>query len=151
MRVINLFGGPGIGKSTTAAALFALMKHRGHCVELVTEYAKDLVYDGNTRLLEDQLYVLAKQNIRLSRLRNHVDWAITDSPLTLSKVYHAEDWLMPAIDALYAGYDNVEFLLERVKPFKQYGRVHNATEAMALDSRIARLVAANAHVIRGMN
>ena len=45
MKVINLFGGPGCGKSTTAADLFARMKLRGLSVELVTEYAKDVVWD----------------------------------------------------------------------------------------------------------
>lgn len=42
--VINIFGAPGAGKSTTAAALFALMKLEGYKVELATEHAKDRYY-----------------------------------------------------------------------------------------------------------
>ena len=41
LKVINLYGGPGTGKSTTAAALFALIKREGYNVELVTEFAID--------------------------------------------------------------------------------------------------------------
>ena len=43
-RVINLLGAPGAGKSTAAAGLFYRMKKEFLSVELVTEYAKDLIY-----------------------------------------------------------------------------------------------------------
>ncbi len=39
-----MFGGPGTGKSTSAAGLFFKMKLAQMEVELVTEYAKDLVW-----------------------------------------------------------------------------------------------------------
>ena len=54
MKVINLWGGPGCGKSTTAAGLFSIMKMRGHKVELVTEYAKELTYDRNLTITKDE-------------------------------------------------------------------------------------------------
>lgn len=41
---INLFAGPGTGKSTTAAGVFFEMKRSGMSVEYVTEYAKSLVF-----------------------------------------------------------------------------------------------------------
>lgn len=43
--VINLIGSPGTGKSTIAAELFARMKWLGFDVELVSEYAKELVWE----------------------------------------------------------------------------------------------------------
>ena len=43
--IINIFGGPGVGKSTVAADLFVIMKKEGYSVELVTEYAKELTYE----------------------------------------------------------------------------------------------------------
>ena len=39
--VINLFGAPGVGKSTAAAYLYHLLSSRGISTELVTEFAKD--------------------------------------------------------------------------------------------------------------
>jgi len=45
-RVINLLGGPGVGKSTAAAKLFAKYKDEGKSVELVREYVKDWAWEG---------------------------------------------------------------------------------------------------------
>jgi len=47
MKVINLFGGPGCGKSTAAAGLFHLMKSNHMSVELVNEFAKEIVWENN--------------------------------------------------------------------------------------------------------
>ena len=44
--VINLIGSPGTGKSTLASELFSKMKWKGHDVELVSEYAKELIHDA---------------------------------------------------------------------------------------------------------
>lgn len=43
--VVNLIGSPGTGKSTIASELFAKMKWEGFDVELVSEYAKELVWE----------------------------------------------------------------------------------------------------------
>ena len=73
MRVINILAEPSAGKSTTAAGLFYKMKQDGLRVELVNEYAKDAVWDNRQDILADQLYMLAKQNRKLERLRDKVD------------------------------------------------------------------------------
>ena len=88
LNVINLFGGPGCGKSTTAAGLFHLMKLNEMNVELVTEYAKDLTWEERFgTLANDQLYVFAKQQKRLQVLKNKVRYVVTDSPLILGLSY----------------------------------------------------------------
>ena len=63
--VINLFGGPGCGKSTTMARLFADLKTMGYNVEMVSEFAKDLVYEMRQETMKDELYIFAKQHHRL--------------------------------------------------------------------------------------
>ena len=40
LKVINFYGGAGIGKSTIAADIFSKLKRKGHKTELVGEYAK---------------------------------------------------------------------------------------------------------------
>ena len=62
--VINLFGAPGAGKSTGAAYIFALLKIAGIEAELVTEFAKDKVWEGNTAVFETQAYSFGKQSYR---------------------------------------------------------------------------------------
>ena len=84
MKIINLIGEPSAGKSTIAAELFAKMKKAGYNVELVTEYAKDMVWENRNEMFSHQDYIFAKQNRRLARLNGKVDYVITDAPLILS-------------------------------------------------------------------
>ena len=93
LKVINLFAGPGAGKSTTRAGLFYLMKQNRYNVEETTEYAKDLTRDKDVSILSDQLYILAKQNRKLNRLQGKVDYALTDAPLLLNVHYTPIDYL----------------------------------------------------------
>ena len=51
--IVNLFGAPGCGKSTLAAALFSELKKAGFNAELVTEYANDKVYEKNQTVLQN--------------------------------------------------------------------------------------------------
>lgn len=87
-KIINIFGNPGSGKSTIAAYLFAEMKARGLEVELVTETAKDLVWDNDYTRLENQILVFGTQLHRLNTLCDKVDYAITDSPLLMQIGYY---------------------------------------------------------------
>jgi len=141
--VINLLAGPCSGKSVTAALLFARMKMGGFKVELVTEYAKDLVYADRTNVLEnDQLYILAKQNYRLSNLVGKVDYIITDTCLLLSNVYpdfHGQDISDTFIDLVretFNRYDNVNFFLDRPEGYQEFGRTQTHEEALRLDNMI---------------
>lgn len=154
MKVINLFGGPGTGKSTTAADLFALMKWNNKSVELINEYAKEITWEQRYKIFEDQLYITAKQNRKLHRIKDQVDWAITDSPLLLSMVYSTPDYLPKTfrsmIYELYDTYDNINIFLQREKPYHQVGRNQNEEEARELDVRIKELLEEggyNYHVI----
>jgi predicted ATPase len=135
--VINLIGGPGAGKSTTAAGLFFLMKIAGLKVELVTEYAKELSYDENWSDLKKQLHVLAEQERRQRRLVGKVDYIITDSPLLIGMAYTTDprdDYpVAQSAQSLFASYNNVNFVIKRVKPYAGYGRNQNEDEAKSLD------------------
>lgn len=144
LQVINLYAGPGAGKSTLAAGLFNLMKNLQYRVELVTEFAKDVTYEKNFGTLQNQLVILAEQDRRLRRLEGQVDWVITDSPLPLGIAYMTpeyEDWLVPAIWGAFNRYQNYHVLVQRSPshPFQQYGRNQDEGEAMRLDTLIGHL------------
>lgn len=135
MMVINFFGAPSSGKSTTSAGLFSYMKLRQINVELVTEVAKDLVWEQRKQCLLDQMYVLGLQNHRLERLRDKVDWAIVDSPLLLSLIYQPEGYYVnfkPLVIELFNSYDNVNIFLNRVKPYSEVGRTQTEKESDAI-------------------
>ena len=46
-QIVNLFGAPGAGKSTGAAYIFSKLKLAGVNAELVTEFAKDKVWESS--------------------------------------------------------------------------------------------------------
>lgn len=145
MKIINLWAGPGAGKSTTASGLFFLMKQRGINVELVSEYAKELTWDQRHNVLCDQLYVTAKQNRRLSRLVNHnLDFVITDSPLLLGIEYSPPNYLNNKFEVmlfeLWDQYDNLNFFLERNKPYNPIGRNQSEKQARQIDENILELL-----------
>jgi nicotinamide riboside kinase len=146
MKVINIFGGPGAGKSTTAAGVFHAMKKQRLEVELVTEYAKDMTWEGRKNILNDQLYVLAKQNRRLHRLRGQVDYIISDSPLILGLIYAQPDYFdafSPFLMEVFNSYDNINIMLSRDFEYNPNGRNQTADEASQIDADLEGLLQRN--------
>lgn len=144
-KVINMFAGPGAGKSTTAAGLFYKMKKTGKSVELVTEYAKDMVYEERSNIFEDQLYLLAKQNRRIARLNGKVDYIITDSPILLQYAYQKKHqgpcYLMENLTKkLFEKLDNLNILINRTKPYSKQGRNETEEQARELDNIIKEML-----------
>ena len=83
---INLFAGAGAGKSTIASGVFSLLKHHNVNAELITEYAKDLVWEGRLHLNRNDIEIFTEQLKRQFRLHGKVDVMITDSPILLSRI-----------------------------------------------------------------
>ena len=88
--VVNFMGAPGAGKSTMAARIFSELKWKGYDVELVGEYAKELVFEQRHQTFKNELYIFAKQHHRLFRLKGQVRIIVTDRPIILSQFYNAK-------------------------------------------------------------
>ena len=142
LRMINLWSGPGAGKSTTAAGLFFLMKSAGFSVELITEYAKEKVYEGHFGTLSDQIYIFGKQQRRAKRLVGQVDYAITDSPLLLSTLYNKDlsQTFNNLVKETFDSYHNINFFIDRCKPYVNIGREQDESEAIQLDIDLANIL-----------
>lgn len=140
--IINLFGGSGIGKSTLAANVFYHMKCQHRNCELVTEYAKDLVWREAFKDLNDEFYVFAKQHHRLKTVANHVDYIVTDSPILLPIIYDPEQdpLFRQFVLRTFNRYNNINFVLTRRKPYNPIGRLQTADEAKELDVVIRELL-----------
>lgn len=143
---VNLYGGPGTGKSTTAALTFAQLKIGGFNAELITEFAKDLTWEGRERALKCQPYVWGKQLWRMERLNGEVEVAITDSPILLCAVYGEGygDNFMAAVHDVYDRFNSLDIFLTRKAehhPYNPKGRGQSEAEAMNLDARILQLLA----------
>jgi len=145
--VINILGGPGVGKTTIASQLFAVMKCLGKDVELVSEFAKELVWEKRNEAFNDRLYMHAEQNHRLMMMNGALDFIITDSPLILTSVYnryylddvHSKEYNQ-MIDTVTSQtwnlYDNITFYLERDVHYDTNGRRESLKEACEIDEKI---------------
>lgn len=150
-KYINLFGGPGVGKSTTAAAIFVEMKRRNMNVELVTEVAKDFVWEGRMKTLDIQPYVTIKQFRNLYRLKGKVDYVISDSPILLGCIY--ADKYAPTLPASYKQLivdlhrqeldPSVNIMLKRVFEYDHIGRYQSEDEAHQLDRDMQNVLDSN--------
>lgn len=141
--VVNLAGAPGAGKSTGAAKIFSELKMLGINCELVSEFAKDKTWEHNATALTCQEYVFGKQSYRLARCRNEVDVIVTDSPLPLTIVYTQDekirDPLTKLVMAVYDSYDNINFFINRTKPYNPKGRNQTVEESDELSLAIKSL------------
>ena len=140
--VINLYGGPGAGKSTLAAELYYKMKKSGHSVELVREYVKDWAWENRKVEQYDQIYITGKQAKRETSLYSKVDYIITDSPLLLSPFYGEHysgiDYILPSVLGLmdHASENGVSYrhyLLKRNKQYVSEGRYETEAQAKGID------------------
>lgn len=144
--VVNLIGGPGSGKSTTAAGLFYNLKKLGINCEMALEYAKDKVYEESFKTMDDQLYIFGKQYHRMWRLKNLVDVIITDSPLLLSIYYNKtkSNYFEDLIVEQYNKFNNMLYILKRDNiEFKQEGRIQNEEESKHIDMEVKNILDRN--------
>lgn len=154
-KVLNYFGGPGVGKSTIASGVFHELKKRDIVCEYVSEYAKDCVWEETTKLLENQIHVFAEQLRRQYRLMGKVDYIITDSPLLLSGIYYrfytdkmghpffSEEHTELAIkffDETFAQFDNINFIIKRQKKYNPIGRKQTEEEAKEIDKMVVKKI-----------
>ena len=151
--VINLYGGPGTGKSTSAAYLFYLLKSQGKNAELVREYVKDWAWEGRNISTYDQIYLLGKQVRRESILYGKVDYIVTDSPIMLG-IYYASKYSSLSVSegvramtlayyrqAAEDGHKHVHVFLERSKPYNPLGRFQSEDQAKNIDNGVYGMLA----------
>jgi RecA/RadA recombinase len=156
--VVNMFGGPGAGKTTAAFEVMAKLKKAGFVAEYAPEYAKELVWTISdpkeapeqkkwaTELINGtvghQTMLYLEQNRRVRRLIGQCDFVVTDSPALLGCMY-----LQRGIDPREAEFDtralkdyraqsNFNFFVQRSGDYEQDGRVHTEEQATAIDKEI---------------
>ena len=145
--VVNLIGAPCAGKSTLAALVFSKLKMANISCEIVTEFAKDLVWD-NSNGLNNQLYVFSEQFHRIWRLQSQVDVVVTDSPMLLSIYYNRlqapenqlpEDLFDNLVLDCNNKYDNLNYFIKRSHRYESKGRVHSERDSMRMEKDMLNL------------
>lgn len=146
--VVNLFAGPGAGKSTGAAYIFSKLKMKGLDCEYVSEFAKDKVWENNDEVFKSQFYITGKQVFKIKRCYGKVDIIVTDSPIAIGAQYLKEDEqkLGPAILEEFSKYNNLNLFINRVKPYNPNGRSQTLDEAVVIDNKTKKwLIDNNIH------
>jgi len=146
MIVSNFFGGPGVGKSTLAAIVYSMLKRRGINCEYSHEWIKwRLVWEGDSDIVDDQLFIFANQHRQQFVLRDKVDVCITDSPLMMSlaygKMFEAKSTKdsNPFFDLVRDranSFDNLNFWVHRSHPYDHAGRPQTETQANIVNTQI---------------
>lgn len=142
--VVNLYGAPGAGKSTGAAYIFYKLKQSGINCELVTEFAKDKVWEGAKAVFEDGCYIFGKQHFRMHRLMGKVDVVITDSPLLVSAFY-SEGFRDELTSIAKKSFDKfqVSYFINRVKAYNPKGRFQTEDESNQVASEMWKFLKSN--------
>lgn len=140
--VVNLYAGPGSGKSTTAAGVFFELKSRGINCELATEFVKDLVWEERHKAIDNQVYIFAKQHHRITRLLGEVDVIVTDSPLLLTLIYgkNGDGALKNLARVEHNKLWTFNCFIKRNKEYNPKGRWQTYAEARDLDRSIADML-----------
>lgn len=144
--VVNFFGVPSAGKSTGAAYVFSRLKMAGINAELITEFAKDKVWEENAEVFkpDNQCYLFGKQFYKMSRCRDKVEVIVTDSPLPLSILYNKSEVLGEEFNKTvmncFNSFNNFSYLLLRDKPYNPKGRLQTEEESDALKAPLLELL-----------
>lgn len=150
--IISMYGGPGAGKSTSAAYMYYVLKAAGENVELVREYVKNWAWEGRLINTYDQIYFLGKQSRHESMLFGKVEWLVTDSPIFMNYYYATQyctpklaDGIKAAVLAFYEqsvedGHKHYHVMLHRDSPYVQDGRYQSEEVALAMDGGIDKML-----------
>lgn len=143
--IVNLFGGPCSGKSTTRAGIFNILKLNNIECEESLEWFKSKVYEENPYIPKDQLYSFSKQRKSLLQLVSKVNVVITDSPLLLSIIYSKEPnpYFQDLVLWEFSRFNNFNFFLNRNFEYKTSGRINTEEEATIIDLKIKKLMIEN--------
>jgi nicotinamide riboside kinase len=143
---VNLWGSPGCGKSTVAAGVFYELKRKMVNIELVCEYAKDLIWSETTNLLTNQVHILGEQHNRMFHLKDKVDVIVTDSPFLMGVIYADYSIISPSFEKFVVDefnrpeIINLNFLIKRVRPYVSEGRLQDEAGADAKGREIIALL-----------
>ena len=149
--MVNLWGGPGTGKSTLMADVFAELKWRGVDCEQAPEFAKEKVWESTDSELDEQIvppalrcqpYIFGKQHYIQFRLNGKVDAIITDSPLLLSLIYGRQEpkEFGACVRAYFKLFNNLNFFCVRLKKFNPNGRLQTKAQAQKIDKVILKML-----------
>ena len=138
--IVNLIGGPGVGKSILTSDVFSALKRKFISAEISPEYIKKKLREGSMKAVQSQIYIFGKQQYQLFTMKDEVDVIVTDSPFILSSIYDTSDCneLRAIIMKEFNKYNNLVYYIDRdIKvPYEQEGRYQDSEGAKEVDNTV---------------
>lgn len=135
--VVNMFGGPGTGKSTLASSLYSELKWKGVSCEFVPEFVKGKIYDESWIELEHQHHVFGNQLHQVKRCSKDVNVVVLDTSLLNSLFYKTEKTsssFKSSVLEEFRKFKTVNFFVERTDSiYDTVGREQSLEEAQEID------------------
>ena len=130
---VNIYAGPGVGKSVLTAQLFVALKLLGVHTEMVSEYAKELTY-LETLSTVSQEEIIKEQLRRQALLQGCARVVVTDAAVPLSLAYSTglqREELAAMVKAETKDWRSLDILLHRDtrNSYETDGRAQSQPEA----------------------
>lgn len=135
--LVNMFGAPGVGKTTGVGYVFSKLKIEHYYAEMILESFKDLAYVENDIHNIDfpRHAIYTKKRIENVFRGAESIVLLTDTPMKLGKVYRA------TYEALELSPDVVvlDIFVHRTKPYFQQGRWHTEAESIEASKKLLEI------------
>lgn len=123
---LNIWGGPGTGKSIVAAQLFTTLKLQGVSCDMAREFAKELTWAKVIHQYE-QIEISTEQYRRQRTLQDTVAVVVTDAAIPQGTLYAPESYrehLLQSLIQLTSGWRSLNILLHPAEgaAYEQVGR-----------------------------
>lgn len=155
-KVLEFYGGPGIGKSTLAAKMYVYLKERRCDAELVREFVREFAWHQYLELDQcDQLFAIAQQMKRELALFGNVKYLVTDGPVLMNYIYalvyptslpvrHAAKAQVKAFykEAKAKGVQHIPIIINRVFAYDKTNREPSLKKSKVVDGMIASQISA---------
>ena len=138
--LVNLYGGPGAGKSTLATRVYSALKMSNVNAEYVPEFAKEITWQERFHILQNQMLVTGTQIQRILDLKDKVDVIVTDSPMEMGRFYMDREIMARAVTAeaqiASIGFSELNYFVRRDDTYLEKGRTQSRSEATEIDDNI---------------
>lgn len=149
--IIDIYGGPGSGKSSTAKMLSGLISSLGYTSETPEEYPKYLIHKGDLKSLDNQIGIFREHKSRIDDLLGKYDFIISDSPTLMQNIYIKEKYgkeykhLRKLVKNEHQKHNDkrISFFLNRKHNFKEIGRVQNEEQSLEKSKQIKKYLDKN--------
>lgn len=150
--IIDIYGGPGSGKSSTAKMLSGLINSLGYTSETPEEYPKYLIHKEDFKSLNNQIGIFSEHKLRIDSLLGKYDFIVSDSPTLMQNIYIKDIYgkkdykhLRKLVKLEHQKHNDkrIAFFLNRKHNFKEIGRVQNEEQSLEKSKQIKKYLIKN--------